>query len=79
MLRPVVLFAAPWTVASNLLCPWDFPGKNTRKLPFPPPGDLPNPGIELKYPVSPALQVDSLPAEPSGKPHSHVYLAGNNE
>ena len=25
---------------------------------FPPPGDLPNPGIE---PVSPALQVDSLP------------------
>ena len=28
-------------------------------------GDLPNPGIE---PRSPALQVDSLPAEPSGKP-----------
>ena len=28
----------------------------------PPPGDLPDPGIE---PVSPALQVDSLPAEPS--------------
>ena len=32
---------------------------------FPPPGDLPNPGIE---PRSPALQVDSLPAEPPGKP-----------
>ena len=29
--------------------------------PFPSPGDLPNPGIE---PRSPALQVDSLPAEP---------------
>ena len=29
------------------------------------PGDLPNPGIE---PRSPALQVDSLPAEPQGKP-----------
>ena len=28
-------------------------------------GDLPNPGIE---PKSPALQVDSLPAEPQGKP-----------
>ena len=28
-------------------------------------GDLPNPGIELR---SPALQVDSLPAEPQGKP-----------
>ena len=32
--------------------------------PFPPPGDLPNPGIE---PRSPALQADSLPAEPQGK------------
>ena len=30
----------------------------------PPPGDLPNPGIE---PRSPALQVDSLPSEPPGK------------
>ena len=29
-------------------------------LPFPSPGDLPNPGIEPVYPVSPALQVDSL-------------------
>ena len=34
-------------------------------LPFPSPGDLPNPGIE---PRSPALQGDSLPAEPPGKP-----------
>ena len=31
---------------------------------FPSPGDLSNPGIE---PRSPALQVDSLPAEPQGK------------
>ena len=34
-------------------------------LPFPSPGDLPNPGIE---PRSPALQVDALPSEPPGKP-----------
>ena len=34
-------------------------------LPFPSPGDLPNPGIE---PRSPALQADSLPAEPHRKP-----------
>ena len=33
--------------------------------PFPSPGDLPNPGIE---PRSPALEVDSAPAEPQGKP-----------
>ena len=34
-------------------------------LPFPPPGDLPNAGIE---PGSPALQADSLPSEPPRKP-----------
>ena len=33
-------------------------------LPFPSPGDLPNPGIE---PKSPTLQVDSLLSEPPGK------------
>ena len=34
-------------------------------MPYPSPGDLPNLGNE---PVAPALQVDSLPAEPPGKP-----------
>ena len=29
MLSRVRLFATPWTVARKLLCPWDFPGKNT--------------------------------------------------
>ena len=33
-------------------------------LPFPSPGDLPNPGIE---PGSPARQGDSLPSEPPGR------------
>ena len=32
-------------------------------LPFPSPGDLPNPGIE---PKSPTLQADTLPSEPLG-------------
>ena len=35
------------------------------RWPFPPPGDLPHPGIELG---SSTLQADSLPSEPSGKP-----------
>ena len=35
-------------------------------LPFPPPGDLPDPGIE---PRSPALQADALTSEPPGKTH----------
>ena len=34
------------------------------RLPFPPPGDLPDPGIK---PGSPALQADALPSEPPGK------------
>ena len=36
-------------------------------LPFPPPEDLPNPGIK---PRSPELQVYSLPTEPQGKPNN---------
>jgi len=35
---------------------------------FPPPRDLPDPGIERASPVSAALQADCFPAEPSGKP-----------
>ena len=42
-----------------------------RGLPFPPPGDLPNSGIE---PTSPSLQADSLPAEPQEKPISCVVI-----
>ena len=34
-------------------------------LPFPSPGDLPNPGIK---PRSPAMQAHTLPSEPPGKP-----------
>ena len=40
------------------------------ELPCPPPGDLPNPGIE---PRSPALQADSLPSEPPGKTKVETY------
>ena len=46
---------------ARLLCPWDFPGKNTGvgcHLLLQ--GNLPDPGIEPTSPVSPALQVDSL-------------------
>ena len=41
-----------------------LPGKNIKSgWPFPPPGDRPNPGIE---PLSPPLQVDSLPLSHQG-------------
>ena len=48
----------------GLYSPWNSPGHNTGVDVFPAPGDLPNPGIK---PRSPALQADSLPAEPPGK------------
>ena len=51
---------------ARLLCPWGFSRQEYWiRLPCPPPGDLPNPGIK---PRSPALQADSLPSEPPGKP-----------
>ena len=51
---------------ARLLCSWGFSRQEYWSgLLCPPQGDLPNPGIE---PRSPTLQVDSLPAEPLGKP-----------
>ena len=56
------LFATPMD------CPWGFSRQEYWSwLPCSPPGHLPNPGIE---PRTPALQVDSLPSEPPGKPIS---------
>ena len=55
----------PWTEESDRLQSMEFSRpKYCSGQPFPSPGDLPNPGIE---PRSPALQADSLPAEPQGK------------
>ena len=50
------------TLCNPMICPWNSPCKNTGVgcLPFPSPGDLPEPGIE---PGSPAIQADSLPSE----------------
>ena len=56
---------------TRLLCPWGFSRQEYWSgLPCPPPGDLPNPGIE---PRSPTLQVDSLPREPLGKPQGELH------
>ena len=76
----VHLFATLWTVARQAPPSKGFTRQeNWSGLPCPPPGDLPYPGIE---PRSPALQVDSLPSEPPGKPKNtgvgcHFLLQGN--
>ena len=59
-------FVTSWTVAHQAPLSMEFSRQEYWKgLPFPSPGDIPNPGIESK---SPALQADSLPFEPPGKP-----------
>ena len=59
MLIRVQLFAAPWTVACQASLSMGFPRQEyCSGVPFPIPGDLPDPGIK---PMSPALQADSLP------------------
>ena len=66
LLSRVRLFATPWTVAYQASPSMGFSRQECWSgLPFPSPGDLPNPGIE---PRSPALQADALPSEPPGKP-----------
>ena len=44
------------------------------RLPFPSPGDLPDPGIEPQSPVSPALEGKVLTAGPPGKFQRIVFL-----
>ena len=57
----VWLFATPWTVVCQAPPSMGFPRQEDWSgLPFPSPGDLPNPGIK---PGSPTLQVDSLLSE----------------
>ena len=63
-------FGTPWTVAHQAP---PFMGFSRQEywsgLPFPSPGDLPDPGIESR---SPALQADTLTSEPPGKPYTCI-------
>ena len=57
----VQLFATPWTVAYQAPLSMGFSRQEYWSgLPFPSPGDLPNPGME---PESPSLQADALTSE----------------
>ena len=61
------------SIVFNSMTPWTMQSMEFSRpeywsgYPFPPPGDLPNPGIE---PRSSSLQADSLPADPQGKPRN---------
>ena len=62
LLSRVRLFVIPWTVAYQDPPSMEFSRQEFWSgLPFPSPGDVPDPGTE---PRSPALQADALPSEP---------------
>ena len=65
-----------WTVAQQAPVSMGFPRQEYWSgLPFPSPGDLPDPGIE---PVSPVLQANFLPTEPSGKSPLLIWSSSVN-
>ena len=69
-LSHVLLFATPWTVAYQASLSMGFSRQEYwTGLPFPSPGDLPDPGIE---PESPALQQMLYSLSHQGSPF-HLY------
>ena len=65
VLSGVRLFATPWTVAHQAPLSMKFSRQEYWSgLPFPPPGGLPDPGIEPASPVSPALAGGFFTTEP---------------
>ena len=66
----VWLFATPWTVARETPLSVEFPRQEYwNVLPFPPPGDLPNPGGTPKSPAPPVLAGRFFTTVPPGKPN----------
>ena len=56
VLRPVWLFAVPWPVFHKAPLPMGFSRQEYQSgVPFPTPGDLPDPGVELTSTAFPAL------------------------
>ena len=73
-LSHIRLFATPWTVAYQAPLSLGFSRqKYWSGSPFPSPGDLPNPGIEPRFP---ALEADALTSEPPGKQETWVQSLG---
>ena len=75
----VWLFATPWTVAHQTLLSMEFSRQEYWSgLPFPTPGDLPNPGKEPMSSVSPTLSGRFYTTAPPRKPVASSYLGYND-
>ena len=76
-LSRVQLLATPWTVAHQAPPSMGVSRQECwSKLPFPSPGDLPDPGIKAR---SPALQADALTSEPPDQSLGAPKLEGQEE
>ena len=79
-LSRVQLFATPWTVAHQAFLSVGFSRQEFWSgVPFPPPGDLPNPGIGCTPPASPALAGRIFIVAPPGKPLIHLLASTKSE
>ena len=79
LLSHVRLFVTPWTVAPQAPLSMGFPRQEYWSgWPFPPPGELPNPGVEPTSPVSPVLAGRFFTTEPPGKPYVLLSSLLNN-
>ena len=78
MLSCVQLFATPWTVAHQDPLSVGFSRQEYWSgFPFPPPGNLPDPGIEPMSLVSPVLADEFLLVLYNETPYIHVYKLYN--
>ena len=69
LLKHVQLFETPWTIAYQAPLSMEFSRQEYwSELPYPSPGDLPNPGTEPKSLVSPALAGGLFTTASPGKP-----------
>ena len=76
MLSCVRLFVIASTIAPQALLSMGFFRQEYQSgLSFPPPGNLPDSGIEPMSLISPALAGGSLPLEPPGKPFMYPEVA----
>jgi len=75
MFSHVPLFVTPWTIACQAPLSTGFSRKESWSgLPFPSPGNLPDPGIKLTSLASPALAGRFFTIESPGKPHISKYI-----
>ena len=75
-LSHIQLLVTPWTVALQAPLSLEFSRQEYWSgLPFPSPGDLPEPRIKPAFLMFTSLQEDSSPTEPSGKPFAKFQFS----